>query len=615
MLRSIRWMFSILLVLLAVVSAFAGDPKPEPSSAATSATPSNLNALVGVLVNKGVLTNAEAVSIQSAEPSMQLQALVTALSNKGIINASDVAAMASTSATPAARYVEAAQTTTPHPAAPAPTATPAPPAVTVAAAVAPLRPLPVDPPKKEGLIPGFKLGVVRVTPYGFIKSTAAFDSYSPRGDDFPLPGFLGDSGPTTAREFHLKARSSRVGLNFEWPDASERLVITGRLEGDFEGNFSRADNRNISSIRSSMFGVRLAFVRADYNATPKTSFFFEGGQDWTPFGSSTLPNLLESTGLGIGFGTLYERLPQFRVGMRQKLGGSRNFEIAPEFAIVQPSFGNLPTDVGNQLGFGERQGSDSERPEYQARVALQWQLDKAEGVAPAQFIVSGIQGHREAIVLKDAVPAAFQAAFPTGARVGSDRYGVAVEAQLPTRWVTVTGKIYRGADLRFFFAGQLFSNFNDSTGLTGTATASSVDGSSSVIFGLNGALQPVIAPQRPVRTVGGFVNLGLPLSRWFNANPKGRNAGWQLYLHYGTDQVISSDLRHALGTNGGRARSNLEAATLYYKLNQWCAFGYEQSFYTTIAVPNTLGVFPLVAGSPAHSVTDHREEFGPMFTF
>ena len=35
----------------------------------------------------------------------------------------------------------------------------------------------------------------------------------------------------------------------------------------------------------------------------------------------------------------------------------------------------------------------------------------------------------------------------------------------------------------------------------------------------------VLAPQRPVRAQGGFTQLGIPLSRIFNANPAGRNAG------------------------------------------------------------------------------------------
>ncbi len=486
---------------------------------------------------------------------------------------------------------------------------------TFIAAVAPVRTLPLDPPVKDGLIPSFRLGLVRVTPYGFIKSTIAEDSSSPRGDDFPLPGFLNaDTGPTNDPEFHLKARSSRFGASFEWPDISKNLAITGKFEFDWEGVFSRADNRNVSSIRSNAPTIRLGYMRMDYTKG-KTDWFFEAGQDWTPFGSSTLPNLLETTGLGIAFGSLYERQPEMRFGFSQAISGS--FKFSPEFAVVMPGFGNLPTDVGNQLGYGERQGADSDRPEIQARAVFQWQLDHAKGVAPAQIIFSGVDGKRTAIVLASAVPAAYASAFPTGAEVSSKRWGGTTEVQLPTRWFTLVGKAYRGADLRYYFAGQLFSNFNDAYGLTGLANASNVDGSSTVVFGRNAAGDAVVAPQRPVRSDGGFANLGLPLSRWFNANPAGRNAGWQLYFHYGIDQVEASDLYHltAFDAEPSRARSRMAAATLYYKVNPWCTFAYEQSLYTTVGDPNLAGIYLKVAGTPSREWNDRREEFGPVFTF
>lgn len=488
---------------------------------------------------------------------------------------------------------------------------------TIVAAVAPVRVLPLDPPQKDGLVPTFRLGLVRVTPYGFLKATVAEDSSSPRGDDFPLPGFLStDTGPNPNPEFHLKARASRFGANFEWPDVSKNLTITGKFEFDWEGMFSRADNRNVSSIRSNAPTIRVGYMRMDYTRN-RTDWFFEAGQDWTPFGSSTLPNLLESTGLGIAFGSLYERQPEMRFGFVQSLGGKRDFKFSPEFAIVQPGFGNLPTDLGNQLGYGERQGSDADRPEIEARAVLQFKLDTAKGVAPAQLIVSGVQGRREAIVLASAVPAAFQGAFPTGATVGSDRWGGSVEAQLPTRWLTLVAKAYRGADLRYFFAGELYSNFNDLGGLTSVSKVASVDGSSTVAFGLNAAGIPVVAPQRAARADGGFVNLGLPLSRWFNANPTGRNAGWQLFFHYGLDQVEAKDLYAMIGPDAAsRARNRLAAATLYYKLNPWCTFVYEQSLYTTVGVANaTTGQYLKVSGVPSREWNDRREEFGPIFTF
>jgi hypothetical protein len=106
------------------------------------------------------------------------------------------------------------------------------------------------------------------------------------------------------------------------------------------------------------------------------------------------------------------------------------------------------------------------------------------------------------------------------------------EFQLPTHFITVVGKYYGGSDLRFFLAGQLLSNFNDIAGLTSVATATSVDGSSAVAFGFDNGIA-VVAPQRPVRAQGGFVQLGFPLSRLFDADPKGRNAGWTAFVYYG----------------------------------------------------------------------------------
>ncbi|HJX89700.1 MAG TPA: hypothetical protein VJ372_04345, partial [Pyrinomonadaceae bacterium] len=83
-------------------------------------------------------------------------------------------------------------------------------------------------------------------------------------------------------------------------------------------------------------------------------------------------------------------------------------------------FGNLPTNVADQLGFGERQGADSDQPGLQSRVVLQWQLDKADGVAPAEFIASYEHARRSAIVTAASVPAQFSAAFPSGVEVSSD---------------------------------------------------------------------------------------------------------------------------------------------------------------------------------------------------
>jgi hypothetical protein len=600
--------------------------------------------LVRVLVSKGILNNSEARSLSgSGTPIERRERLAELLLNKGIITRGEfealrpeapviaqapqqtpVTALAPSAPGPApapasapamaATAMATPATATPATATPA-TATPAATQAPVIAVAAPIRVLQTDPIKRDGLIPDLKLGSGgKLKFYGFIRASIMHNTSSPMGNDFPLPGFLGDTGPDASPEFHIKARALRLGANFEWPDLSPRMALTGRVEFDFEGSFPRSNNRNIATIRSSQPSIRLAYGRIDRLLSENSSAFALFGQDWTPFGSSTLPNMLEITGLGLGYGTLYERAPQARFGVNYRVPGNQSgLSFQPEFALVMPAFGNLPRDIGDQEGFGERQGADSGRPEMQGRFVTQWQLDKARGVVPAQIIASWVWSKRKLIVPRANVPAAYLADFPQGAAQESDRWGYSLEAQLPTRAVTLLMKYYRGADLRFYFANQFFSNFTDTFGLTDTATSLSIDGSSMMTFGLLDGV-PTIAPQLPVRGQGGFVNLGFPLSRIFNANPEGRNAGWTFYLHYGIDQAFARDVRRF----GNRAKGDMLAGTIYYKFNNWVTFGYEQSYYRTRAANSTsaaMGGLPLFRGIPSRSTHNIRSEFATIFTF
>ncbi len=593
-----------------VASVTKADTPPGTNDSPNSTTPSNPSAdpLVRLLVSKGLLTPAEVVAVNgAATPEAQREVLARVLLNKGVISEAEFNGLRGAVAVPAAVRAPEVQ---------APAATPRKPdAPKVIPAIAPIRALQTDPAKREGLIPDIKIGdKIRIKPYGFFKTSVVYDSSQPQGTDFPLPGFLGDSGPSGSPNFHLKARSFRFGANFEWIDLSPKMTLTGKFELDFEGNFARASNRNIGTVRSNAPTIRLAWVRIDRQLSEKVSGFLLFGQDWTPFSSSTLPNLIETTGLGIGFGTLYDRTPQVKGGFNFNVGGSRGLKFIPEFALTLPAFGNLPTDVGNQLGYGERQGSDSARPEFQGRFVTQFQLDKAPGVAPAQLIVSFLQSERKATVRAADVPTAFRAAFPGGAEVSSSRYGYTLEAQLPTRYVTILAKYWNGQDLRRFFSGQLYSEFNDTSGLTGTATGPSIDGASTVVFGLRDGV-PTVAPQRPVRQQGGFFNLGFPLSRIFKANPDGRNAGWSMYLHYGYDQALARDARRF---NAPRGRGDMFAANIQYKLNSFVTFAVEQTYYRTRSANSTatsLGGLPVFRGVPARATHNNRFEFATIFTF
>lgn len=644
-------LFTLVISCLLMSSTAPGEDSDLSSRTEKSASATAPDPLLQLLVSKGVL-NADEAHTLTGTPAEQRARLLDLLKQKGILSAADYESLTTPSASAQVAPNLIASTTPILPAVlanPAPEPQPAKPAAPkVIPGVAPLRVLQLEPSKPDGLIPDLKLGSgARLKLYGMVKTSVIYDTSSPYGTDMPLPGFITasgtafDPGPTSSPEFHAKARFARVGANFEWPDiAGSNTAITGKLEFDFEGNFSRALNRNISTIRSSMASIRLAFGRVDHRFNDNTSAFLVFGQDWTPFGSSTLPNLFETTGLGLGFGTLYERAPQVRFGVGHKFGGSRNLFFQPEFAIVMPAYGNDPSNVADQLGYGEKQGADSGRPEVQARLVTQWQLDKAPGVAPAQLIFSGVQGDRKVMVRSTDIPlcnnpdtaicpssTVFRAAFPRGTETTTSRAGWTAELQLPTRYVTVITKYWNGSDLRWYFVGSLFSNFNDTSGLAtlkscldakgaaATCDGVSNDGSSTLLFGLDKTTgAAMFAPERPVRSQGGFLNVGFPLSRIFGADPAGRNAGWQLYFHYAYDEAKARDVRRVGNT---RQKNDLAAGTLVYKMNNLVSFVLEESLYRTRAVGDPSGVkpFPTYRGVPAREWHDFRSEFGPIFTF
>jgi len=327
------------------------------------------------------------------------------------------------------------------------------------------------------------------------------------------------------------------------------------------------------------------------------------------------------------------------VGMVESIS---KVKFMPEVGIMMPSSGQIlkltgsgPTSAGGnglaaQLGEGEREGADSDRPELEARAVIQFKLDSAPGVAPAQLIVSGFESKRTGIVtntsgvtsITGAQTAAEAAVITRGGFTSSSQmYGVQAAVQLPTRFATLTVSAYRGGDLRFYFGGQINSYTTDLTGLTNVTGYTTTDGGPLAVagvaaLGVNSSGAVVVAPEKPIRSFGGFAELGLPLSRWFHADPAGHNAGWQLILHAGKDQVVNRDLNNknfVAGSTLPIAMGKMAAATLNYKFNQWCMFAFEQSIYAN-RIEDGLKVYN-IDGKPSNEWQDHRSEFGPVFTF
>ncbi len=648
------WVVVSVVVCLLVTLALAGRSWAQQPADNKSA----VNPLVRVLQAKGILTAEEVAQLNQASSASDAdQRLAKLLLMKGVISQVDYD---QTVGTPSMIYASAPAANSPtvidavyrvpinNGASVAPARTPPPEGPKVIPAVTPVRVLPIDVPKQGGLIPDIKLGSgASVKLYGFFKASAVSDTASSGGvnfgsNDFPLPLLIGgDTGPTGDPQVHIKARSFRVGSQFEWAPKDSNLVLTGKVEADYEGDFTNANSVNISSVRNGQFRTRLAWARLDTKLGGTLPWFAEFGQDWALY-SSSLPAIYETTGTAIGMGALWERVPQFRTGVQFHSG---DLKIQPEFAIVLPVAGSGGLTDEQRARFGDRAGAESNQPGLESRIVLQFPLSHNwQAVAPAQLIVSGHHARMNEIIPftalpNTAVPGATGCAtpltgggcsvlsfFPTGAQVGNPQNIWTAEAQLPTPWVTWVTKFYKGDDMRFPFGGQLNDVFADTNGgatvFSGTVAPGVGDAftNRSVPFvcvggtttaGLNCNGNPItVASLRPIRGQGGFSELSFPLSRIFHADPSGHNAGWSLHVMYGTDRANAADTRRPGGN--GLVRTDLDTASLTYKVNSWMSIIHEVSYIDTRAASPNVKFFRGIHATQAHS---WRNEFGTIFTF
>ena len=636
----------LLLVCSFITMTWCQSALAQQRSDNTSAA----NSLVRVLQAKGILSADEVAQLAPASSASDAdQRLAKLLLMKGVISQADYDQTVSTASVinasaPASSgpTVVAAVYRVPvnnvSVASVAPARTPPPEGPKVIPAVTPVRVLPIDVPKQGGLIPDIKLGSgASVKLYGFFKASAISDTASSGGvnfgsNDFPLPLLIGgDTGPTGDPQVHIKARSFRIGSQFEWTPKDSNLVLTGKVEADYEGDFTNQNSVNISSVRNGQFRTRLAWARLDTKLGGSLPWFAEFGQDWTLY-SSSLPAIYETTGTAIGMGALWERVPMFKTGVQFQSG---DLKIQPEFAIVLPVAGAGLTDE-LRARFGDRAGAESNQPGLESRIVLQFPLSHNwQAVAPAQLIVSGHHARINEIIpaanLSTTVipgstgcatpPCSVLTTFPHGVQAGNPQNIWTAEAQLPTPWVTWVTKFYKGDDMRFPFAGQLNDVFTDLNGATSIGAANSALSftGKSIPFGCAGGTaaplncngNPItIGSLRPVRGQGGFSELSFPLSRIFHADPSGHNAGWSLHLAYGTDRANAVDTRRPGGN--GLVRTDLDTASLTYKVNSWMSIIHEVSYIDTRAANRGSKLFRGLPATQAHS---WRNEFGTIFTF
>ena len=248
---------------------------------------------------------------------------------------------------------------------------------------------------------------------------------------------------------------------------SKNLTLTGKMK-KFEGNFSEVDNRDVSSIRSNEPQLRLAYVRLDYHASDAFDVFFLGGQDWTLFGSGALENIVETTFNGAFWASA---TPQMRGGFIWTLDKAHHVNLEPQFGIMMPSTGQIlklgTLGLAGQLGQGEREGANYDRPEQEGRVALSCPTRPCQGCRPSSIApLDSIPDAHRSLTICSAVGSSapygtlcattnYCNTFPNGFEVSSNQWGEQIVAQIPTRWFTVVASAYQGADLRFYFGGQI----------------------------------------------------------------------------------------------------------------------------------------------------------------
>ena len=709
------------MVLAVVVAALAVMAVPAAAQQPAGSATANASAMVQIFVSKGYLTPAEAAEIQKAPNQAEAnERMLRVFLAKGMLTPEEYneasgggAAAAAATGSTGARAVNASDATGSSPAAedgrmvwPSTANWPTSPITlgtdpsdgatadaSVIPAIAPPRVLPIGVPRDpKGIIPDIRLGSgAMINLYGFIKATAISDTTNSGGavvgsNDFPLPLLQGDTGPNSGGQFRIKARSTRFGANFFWPLSGPDIILTGKIEMDFEGDYTAVNNRNVSSSRSSQVSLRHAWMRMDARLGD-VPWFAEFGQDWSLLGSSIVPDYIESTNNGVAFGSIYERQPQIKTGIQLHAG---SLKIQPEFAITWASFAdsNLNTSstatVLGSLGVaatGQQEqtregailGSASGQPGVQGRVVFDFPLNKSwKGVPNAEIVFSG--GHAEAreIVQLAAIPKtgvagltfatnnlipgetapptcsgpapasgfSIQCYYPTGFQQSIPQNIGTMGIQLPTPWFTLWGNYFRGGDMRFFFAGILNSAFADTSGgsiltIPGSTTLTTPTGTTSIaqnVYSLSGdpfifvnpggttaciagtapltSCRAEYAPYRPIRGQGGFVQLGIPLSRIFGANPEGRNAGWRLYMAYGMDSAFSRDVIRSGGNN--LDRTDYVPVSLRYKINKWAEIVNEFTWYDTRTADSKTVDY---RGIPAHVNHDLRNEFGTIFTF
>jgi len=209
--------------------------------------------------------------------------------------------------------------------------------------------------------------------------------------------------------------------------------------------------------------------------------------------------------------------------------------------------------------------------------------------------------------------------FPRGIQNFYPQNVWTTEIQLPTPWVTLVAKFYKGDDMRFFFGGNSTTSSPTSTAPPkleraplSAAEPSCLAAPEVPVQGatLNCNGNPInVSKLQPIGGLGGFAEMSFPLFPHLPRQPGRYNSGWVLHL----------TLQHRPGQRGGRAprkrtgshRSGTQVPSPT-KLNKWVTFVDEVSYINTRAATAHSKLF---AGQLVTQAHNWRNELGPCLFF
>lgn len=213
----------------------------------------------------------------------------------------------------------------------------------------------------------------RIKFYGFLRLDLHLDSARPNNPQSPL--FItspDERASVTGRNgsFAMHPRLTRFGIDYKGPGM--RSLGDGKLSGKLELDFQNGGSESRQAVR-----IRHAFLRVDWK-----DWSLLAGQTWDTV-SPLFPTVNSDT-LQWNAGNVGDRRPQLRAAFEPKVGRGKLSFIGG--VGLTGAIDSLDLDAN-----GVRDGEESARPNFQARVGFSHPLGAAAG-RNASLGVSGYYG-------------------------------------------------------------------------------------------------------------------------------------------------------------------------------------------------------------------------------